>query len=179
MTPWEDVKQRRIFYTPSTRQTPQRWTFTKYSEEFHELVRDKRHPSHPTVCFSLCPHTAGPADRWMDEGGVEGEAVGGSWVTFLPSRLCVCQPGHSQFSPGKLGGKNFLYVSILDTATTTQRPVCTQSTFCACVSVCVWLKLRIQCNITCMLFSCKCIVEEVGFYVVCVSACMCALCQSV
>ncbi len=174
VTPGENVKQGWIFQT--------QWTYArllkdehspKYSEEFHELVRDKRHPSHSTVCFSLCPHTAGPADRWMDEGGCWGWG-GGSWVTFLPSRLCVCQPGHSQFSPGKLGGKNFLYVSMLDAATTTQRPVCTQSTF---VCVCVWcLKLRIQCNMTCMSFSCEYIVVEVGLHVVCKCVHVCGVC---
>ena len=68
-------------------------------------------------------------DGWM--GGGSWGWCGGSWVTFLPSGLCVCQPGHSQFSPGKLGGKNFLYVSILDMATNIQWPVCTQGT-CVC-----------------------------------------------
>lgn len=62
----------------------------------------------------------------MAGGDVEGEAGGGKGreggvpLTFLPSRLCVCQPGHSQFSPRKLGGKNFLSMSILDATTTTQ-----------------------------------------------------------
>lgn len=69
--------------------------------------------SHPTVLYvslsvltQLGPHCSG----WMRGlRGWERDGVGwGGWVTFLPSGLCVCQPGHSQFSPGKLGGKNFL-----------------------------------------------------------------------
>lgn len=64
-------------------------------------------------CMFLClsshswAHTA--LDGWGG-WGAESEMGwgGGGWVTFLPSGLCVCQPGHSQFSPGKLGGKNFL-----------------------------------------------------------------------
>lgn len=62
-------------------------------------------------CMFLClsshswAHTA--LDGWGG-WGAESEMGWGGWVTFLPSGLCVCQPGHSQFSPGKLGGKNFL-----------------------------------------------------------------------
>lgn len=116
------------------------WTLARlHKGEYHEFMNfigDKRHPSHPTAPYtfpSLSPHSW--ASRLLDGWRGCWGWGGGSWVTFLPSGLCVCQPGHSQFSPGKLGGKNFLYASILDTATTTQRPVCTRGT-CVCVYMC-------------------------------------------
>lgn len=59
-----------------------------------------------------------PLDRQgalSEEGAYrKGSRLGGG-VKFLPSRLSVCQAGHSQFSLGKFGEKNFLLVSILDT----------------------------------------------------------------
>lgn len=64
-----------------------------------------RHLSPSTLLFlsvftQLGQQTAG----WMGRSGGVGDEEEGSWVTFLPLGLCVCQPSQSQFSPGKLGG---------------------------------------------------------------------------
>lgn len=83
----------------------------KLMNEFDEALRMK--DALATSSFlSVLAQLGQLAAGWMD--GVwaveDWGSEEGSRVTFLPLGLRVCQPGHSQFSPRKTGGKNFFYV---------------------------------------------------------------------
>lgn len=73
----------------------------KLRNEFHATTS-----SYLSVLAQLGQRAAG----WMDGVWAVGDwgSEEGSRVTFLPLGLCVCQQGHSQFSPKKTGREEFL-----------------------------------------------------------------------